>query len=50
MLHGEGLGVTVICPGYVRSRMTAVNDFPMPFLMQAETAARLAAGQQGRIG
>ncbi len=39
MLHGEGLGVTVICPGYVRSRMTAVNDFPMPFLMEAERAA-----------
>ncbi len=39
MLHGEGVGVTVICPGYVRSRMTAVNDFPMPFLMEAERAA-----------
>ncbi len=39
MLHGEGLGVTVICPGYVKSRMTAVNDFPMPFLMEAERAA-----------
>ncbi len=39
MLHGEGLGVTVICPGYVKSRRTAVNDFPMPFLMEAERAA-----------
>ena len=39
MLHSEGLGVTVICPGYVKSRMTAVNDFPMPFLMEAERAA-----------
>lgn len=46
----EGLTVSVICPGYVKSRMTAVNDFPMPFLMDAEKAARiiergLAAGK-----
>ncbi len=39
MLHPQGLRVTVICPGYVKSRMTAVNDFPMPFLMEAERAA-----------
>jgi short-subunit dehydrogenase len=41
MLHGQGLCVTVICPGYVKSRMTAVNDFPMPLLMEAERAARI---------
>ncbi len=46
----EGLSVSVICPGYVKSRMTAVNDFPMPFLMEADKAARiiqrgLAAGK-----
>ena len=40
-LHGAGIGVSVICPGYVRSRMTAVNDFPMPLLMDAERAARI---------
>jgi len=39
MLGRQGLKVTVICPGYVKSRMTAVNDFPMPFLMEAERAA-----------
>jgi len=39
MLKPQGLQVTVICPGFVKSRMTAVNDFPMPFLMEAETAA-----------
>jgi len=39
MLRREGLGVTVICPGYVKSRMTARNDFPMPFLMEADKAA-----------
>lgn len=41
MLKPRGLQVSVICPGYVRSPMTAVNDFPMPFLMDAERAARI---------
>ena len=40
-LHGAGIGVSVICPGYVRSPMTAVNDFPMPLLMDAARAARI---------
>jgi len=40
-LHGAGIGVSVICPGYVRSPMTAPNDFPMPLLMDAERAARI---------
>jgi short-subunit dehydrogenase len=31
--------VNVICPGYVRSPMTDRNDFPMPFLVEAERAA-----------
>lgn len=49
---GEGLGgamarrgvlISVICPGFVESRMTAVNTFPMPFLMSAEKAAEIIA-------
>ncbi len=40
-LHGAGIGVSVICPGYVRSPMTAVNTFSMPLLMDAERAARI---------
>ncbi|MDE1146056.1 MAG: SDR family NAD(P)-dependent oxidoreductase [Azospirillaceae bacterium] len=40
-LLGKGVEVTVICPGFVRSRMTAVNSFPMPFLMDADRAARI---------
>ena len=40
-LHGDGVSVSVICPGYVRTPMTDVNDFPMPFLMDAEKAARI---------
>jgi short-subunit dehydrogenase len=39
--RAKGVAVTVICPGYVESPMTAVNDFPMPFLMSAERAARI---------
>jgi len=52
-LHADGVHVAVICPGYVVSRMTDANDFPMPWLMPAEKAAgiikrRLARGK-GRI-
>ncbi len=50
-LAGEGIGVTVICPGFVESRMTAVNRFPMPFLMASDAAARVirrgAGAQRG---
>jgi NADP-dependent 3-hydroxy acid dehydrogenase YdfG len=38
-LASSGIGVTVICPGY--SPMTVVNDFPMPFIMDAERAAAI---------
>lgn len=38
---GGGIGVSVICPGYVRTPMTDVNPFPMPFLMDVEKAARI---------
>ncbi len=40
-LHDAGIGVSVICPGYVRSAMPAVNDVPLPLLMDAERAARI---------
>ena len=40
-LHGKGIRVSVICPGYVRTPMTDVNDFPMPLLMDADRAARI---------
>lgn len=39
-LAPSGIKVNVICPGFVKSRITDVNDFPMPFLMPAEKAAR----------
>jgi len=40
-LAGGGIKVNVICPGYVVTPMTAVNEFPMPLLMSAERAARI---------
>lgn len=38
-LAASGIGVTVICPGFVKSRMTAHNKFWMPFLMETDRAA-----------
>jgi short-subunit dehydrogenase len=42
-LRRRGVHVTTICPGFVRTPMTAVNKFPMPFLIDADKAARLIA-------
>ncbi len=52
-LEPDGIEVSVICPGFVASRITARNDFPMPFFMPADRAARIIAGglarNKGRI-
>ncbi len=47
----QGVRLTSVCPGYVRTRMTAGNDFPMPGLMEPEEAARriLVAVARGRV-
>lgn len=42
-LRREGVGLSVVCPGFVRTPMTDANDFPMPFLMDVERAATLIA-------
>lgn len=36
-----GVKVSVVCPGFVKSRITARNRFPMPFLLEAGPAAQL---------
>lgn len=36
-----GINVSVICPGFVRSRITDKNTCPMPFFMEAENAAKI---------
>ncbi len=38
-LAGTGVNVSVICPGFVRSRMSDANDFPMPFMVETDRAA-----------
>jgi short-subunit dehydrogenase len=52
-LAGSGVKVNVICPGFVESRMTDENDFPMPFIMPVERAAIIIANglsrDRGRI-
>jgi short-subunit dehydrogenase len=38
-LRGDGIRVSVICPGFVVSRITDTNRFAMPLIMDAERAA-----------
>jgi len=40
-LARHGVEVNVVCPGFVVSRMTAVNKFHMPFLMETGRAAAI---------
>jgi short-subunit dehydrogenase len=42
-LAPKGVAVTTINPGFVVSEMTAKNKFKMPFLMNADRAARIIA-------
>lgn len=39
-LHGTGVSVVTICPGYIRTPMTAVNRFKMPFIIGVEDAVQ----------
>lgn len=39
-LTDQGIGVSVICPGYVDTPLTGQNDYRMPGLISAEEAAR----------
>jgi len=39
-LHGSGVAVVTICPGYIDTPMTRANRYPMPFLLPADEAAR----------
>ena len=41
MLAPEGIRVSVVCPGFVRSRITDRNTCPMPFFMEADKAAQI---------
>ena len=42
-LHGSGVKVVTICPGYIKTPMTAANPYTMPFILDAGDAARRMA-------
>lgn len=39
-LRGSGVAVCTICPGYIDTPMTQVNEYPMPFKLPVDEAAR----------
>lgn len=43
-LMGRGVAVTTICPGFVRTEMTAKNKVPMPFMLDCDVAVRRIVG------
>jgi short-subunit dehydrogenase len=47
-LAPEGIRVSVVCPGFVRSRITDRNTCPMPFFMEAESAAAVILRRTAR--
>ena len=53
-LHGSKVKVVTLSPGYIATPMTAVNTYPMPFLLDADVAARrmarvIAAGRRHAV-
>ena len=48
MLKKEGIRVSAICPGFVRSRITDRNTCPMPFFMEADRAAHIILARADR--
>jgi short-subunit dehydrogenase len=49
-LHAQGIGVSIINPGFVQTPLTAQNEFHMPALVSPETAAQaILRGWSGGI-
>ena len=42
-LYGSGVRVITICPGYIKTPMTAINPDPMPFILPVDVAAQRIA-------
>src|SRR5262249_1490860 len=42
-LRGTGVAVSTVCPGFIRTPMTARNPYPMPFIIDVDDAARRIA-------
>ncbi|MBI4807562.1 MAG: SDR family oxidoreductase [Nitrosomonadales bacterium] len=44
-LYGSGVKAVTLCPGYIRTPMTDINTYPMPFILDADDAA----GRMARV-
>jgi len=42
-LHGSGVKAVTLCPGYIKTPMTDINTYPMPFMLDADVAAKRMA-------
>jgi short-subunit dehydrogenase len=42
-LHGSGVNVVTLCPGYIRTPMTDINTYSMPFILDVDVAAKRMA-------
>lgn len=40
-LLNTGISVMTVCPGYIETPMTAINPYPMPFILKSDQAARI---------
>lgn len=47
-LRGSGVRVTTVCPGFIATPMTAGNPYRMPFLLDAQPAAKKIADAVAR--
>lgn len=49
--RARGVALTSVCPGFIRTPMTAGREFPMPGVMDADRAARITLRriQAGRV-
>ena len=39
-MYSSGVKVVTLCPGYIKTPMTDINSYPMPFIIEADDAAR----------
>ena len=42
-MYGSGVKVVTMCPGYIKTPMTDINTYPMPFILDADVAAKRMA-------
>jgi len=42
-MYGSGVKVVTLCPGYIKTPMTDINTYPMPFILDADVAAKCMA-------